>query len=69
MIVYKKTDRSYIEIHWMATSENEWQQVVKRMSTSDNEWQQVVQRMTTSDTTSDNELYSKWKWLTTNNNE
>ena len=53
MIVYKETDQWYIELHRMTMSDNEWQQMVRRMTssdtTSDNEWQQVVQQVTTND--------------------
>ena len=77
-IVYKKTDKWYIE-WWVTTNDNEWQpmvqrvtmndnewqRVVQRVTTNDNEWQRVVQRVTTSGTTSDNE----WQWVTTSDNK
>ena len=64
-IVYKKTDKWYIEWQRVTTNDNEWQRVVQRVTTSDttsdNEWQ----RVTTSGITSDNE----WQLLTTSDNQ
>ena len=54
-IVYKKTDKRYIE----------WQ----RVTTNDNEWYNEWQRMTTSGTTNDNEWYNEWQRMTTSGNE
>ena len=59
-IVYKKTDKWYIE-WWVTTNDNEWQPMVQRVTMNDNEWQRVVQQVTTSGTTSDNE----WQRVTT----
>ena len=56
MVVYKRTDKWYIEWQRMTTSGtacgNEWQRVATSVTTSDNEWQRMVnewQQMTTSD--------------------
>ena len=49
----------------MASSDNEWQQVVQRVTANDSEWQ----RMTTSGTTSDNEWQRVTTSGTTNDNE
>ena len=64
-IVYKKTDKWYIEWQRVTADDNEWcnewQWVSTSGTTSDNEWQWVVQRVTMSDKTSDNE----WQQMTT----
>ena len=62
MIVYKKTDKWYIECQWVTTSgttsDNGWQPVTTNDKEWCNEWQQLVQRVTTSD--------NEWQRVTTN---
>ena len=46
MFVYKKTDKSYIELQQgttsVTTSNNEWQQMTTNGATSDKEWQRMI---------------------------
>ena len=48
-IVYKKTDKWYIEWQRVTSNDNEWEQVVQEAATNENEWQRVVQWVTTND--------------------
>ena len=48
-IVYKKTDKWYIEWQRVTLSDSEWYNEWQRMTTSGNDWQLVVQPITTSD--------------------
>ena len=48
----------------MTTSDKVWQRVVQRVAMNDNEWQRITASGTTSSTTSDNEWYSEWQWMT-----
>ena len=62
-------------VHWVTTSDNEWQWVRTSGTTIDNEWQSVLQRMIASGTTSYNEWQrirkndKEWERVTTNDNE
>ena len=69
MIVYKKTDKWYIEWQHVTMNGSEWQRMTMSGIANEKEWQQVVQRVTTivvqRMTTSDN----KWQRVTMNDNE